>query len=160
MSTRIKSAAILIAVFAIVFGVFWLAKFFGSGENVQSEKPLVICQPQNVPPEKQKCFWTAHIHADVKVFQDNKEIPLSFEGGELERVHTHAEEDKLHWHGLIPVDPKTKEVTDWSALSSERLLKDLGLSIEDGPQIIVNGKEVDLSHTWKDGDIIEIRYVK
>lgn len=159
-NTKIKNALILIIVIAAIAEFIWFARFFGSGENAESEKPAVICKPQNAPPEQQECFWTAHIHAGIKVFQDNQEIPLSFEEGELEKVHTHAEKDKLHWHGLIPVDPKIKEVTDWSALSIKQLLKDLGLSIEDGPQIIVNGKEVDLSQTWKDGDIIEITYVK
>lgn len=143
-----------------VAAFFWIAKNLGGGEGVESEKPVIICKPQNAPPEQQECFWTAHIHADIKVFQDNKEIPSSFEVGELEGVHTHAEKNKLHWHGLISADPKTKGVSDWSPLSVEQLLKDMRIAIEDGPQIIVNGEEVGLMSIWHDGDIIEIRYVK
>lgn len=170
MSKKIKGGLILLLVTIIIFAFFWFANRFGGGEKVQSEKPLVICQPPNAPPEqpssaeatagRQECLWTAHIHAHIGVFQDGKKIPLNFEQGKLERVHTHSDSHILHWHGLIAVDPETKEVKDWSQFSMLQLLKDLGLSVEDGPQIILNGKEVDLSHIWQDGDTIEIRYAK
>jgi len=160
MTKQLKSVFIIVLVVAAVAGFFWIAKYLGGGESVESEKPVVICKPQNAPPEQQECFWTAHVHAMVRVFQNGTKIQLRFEEGELEGSHTHSESNTLHWHGLIPVDPKTKEVTDWSQLTILQLLKDLGLSIEDGPQIIVNSKGVDLSYVWKDGDTIEIQYAK
>jgi hypothetical protein len=137
-----------------VAAFFWIAKNLGGGESVESEKSAVVCRGES------ECFWTAHIHATVGVFQVETKIPVRFEQGELEGQHTHSESNTLHWHGLIPVDPKTKEVTDWSQLTILQLLKDLDLSIEDGPKIIVNGKGVDLSYVWEDGDTIEIRYAK
>lgn len=156
--SKLKSILILLAVIAAILGFFWLANFLGSGEKVQSEKPLVICNPPNVPPEQQKCNWTAHIHATVRLFNKGKEIPVKFEEGELEGQHTHSEPNKLHWHGLIPVDPKTKEVTDWSALQVQKIVTDFKPSQGGAPKFIVNGKEVEPSYVWKDGDIIEIRY--
>lgn len=158
MPNRTKSVIIIIFVVAAVAGFFWVAKFFGGGESVDSEKPAVICKPQNAPPEQQECFWTAHIHATVRVFRNGTEIPVRFEEGKLEGQHTHSEPKKLHWHGLIPVDPQTKEVTDWSALEVQRIVADFGLSQEGTPKFIVNGQGVNPSYIWKDGDTIEIRY--
>lgn len=158
MSKQLKSIVTLLLVMAAIIGFFWAANFLGSGEKAQSEKPLVICQPQNAPLEKQKCNWTAHIHAMVKLFKNNIEVPVRFEEGVLEGQHTHSEPNKLHWHGLIPVDSKTKEVTDWSALEIQKIVTDFNLSQEGTPKFIVNGKEVEPSYIWKDGDTIEIHY--
>lgn len=158
MNLRLKSLfALLISIIAII-GFFWLANFLGSGEKAQSEKPLVICEPRNAPPETQTCFWTAHVHAMVKVFKGSPETAVGFEQGVLEGEHTHAEKNKLHWHGLIPVDSKTKEVKDWSPLMVSNIQKDLKLSIDGAPKFIANGKDVESSYIWQDGDTIEIRY--
>lgn len=158
MNKQIKSILILLAVVIAILGFFWLANLLGTGEKAESEKPIVICQPQNALPENQQCFWTAHIHATVIVLRDGAEIPVRFEEGALEGQHTHSEPNKLHWHGLIPVDSKTKEVTDWSALEVQRIVADFGLSQEGMPQFIVNDQGVDPSFIWKDGDTIEIHY--
>lgn len=155
---QIKNWLVILLIIGAVAAFFWLANFLGSGEKAQSEKPLVICQPQNAPPEKQTCNWTAHIHATVRLFSGGKEIPVEFEEGVLEGQHTHSEPNKLHWHGLIPVDTKTKEVTDWSSLEVQKILTDFKVSQQGSPKFIVNGKEVDPSYIWKDGDNIEIRY--
>ncbi|MBI1888740.1 MAG: hypothetical protein HYS15_02310 [Candidatus Spechtbacteria bacterium] len=158
MNNQLKSIVIIFLAVAAIIGFFWIANFLGSGEKTQSEKPLVICQPQNAPPEKQRCNWTTHIHATVKVFKNGTEILVRFEEGKLEGQHTHSEPNKLHWHGLIPVDPKTKEVADWSALEVQKIVADFKFSQEGTPKFIVNGKEVEPSYIWKDGDVIEIHY--
>lgn len=149
---------ILVLIASAILGFFWIANFLGSGEKAQSEKPLVICNPPNVPPEQQTCNWTAHIHATVRLFSKGQEIPVKFEEGELEGQHTHSEPNKLHWHGLIPVDPKTKEVTDWSALQVQKIVTDFKPSEEGAPKFIVNDKKVEPSYVWHDGDNIEIHY--
>lgn len=158
MMKQLKSVLAILSIGIVVVAFFWIAKNFGGGESVQSEKPLVICQPQNAPPEEQKCNWTVHIHAHVRVFKGSQEVSLGFEQGELEEAHTHAGENKIHWHGLIPADPLTKGVKDWSPLQVGNLPKELKLSIDGNPKFFVNGKEVDLSYIWQDGDIIEMRY--
>lgn len=158
MTKQLKSVFIIFFV-AIAVGVFfWVAKNFGGGEGVESEKPAVICKPQNALPENQQCFWTAHIHAEVKVFKNSEVVAIRFEQGELEKEHTHSELNKLHWHGLVAVDPRTREVKDWSSLRVDAIPKDLKLQIEGQPKFIVNSKEVDPSYIWQDGDMIEIRY--
>jgi len=155
---KLKNLLILCAIIGVILALFWFAKRFGSGENVQSEKPLIICQPQDALPDQQKCFWTAHIHAHMQVFRGSTEIPVGFEQGELEKSHTHTEQNKIHWHGLIPVDPNTKEVKDWSLFKIENLPRDLKLSLEGQPKFIVNSKGVNPSYIWQDGDHVEIHY--
>lgn len=158
MNSKIKNLLILTTVVIAVAGFFWLARFFGSGESVESEKPTVICKPQNVPSEQQQCFWTAHIHATVKVFKNHQEQSVSFEQGNLENGHTHSEKNKLHWHGLIPVDPKTRELTDRSALQIDKIPANLKLAFAGQPNFMVNGKSVTPSYIWQDGDNIEVHY--
>lgn len=158
MNTKIKSIIGLLVVVVVVIGFFKLANFLGNGEKTQTEKQLVICQPQSAPLEQQTCNWTAHIHATVKLFNKGEEIQVKFEEGELEGQHTHSESNKLHWHGLIPVDPKTKEVTDWSAIEVQKIVTDFNLSQGGTPKFIVNSQEVEPSYVWQDGDTIEISY--
>lgn len=158
MNKKVKSIIALLVVAVAIIGFFKLANYLGSGEKAQSEKPIVICQPQNAPPEQQQCNWTAHMHAMVRLFSGRKEIPVKFEEGVLEAQHTHSEPNKLHWHGLIPVDTKTREVTDWSALQVQKVVTDFKFSQEGEPTFIVNGKAVEPLYIWKDGDTIEIHY--
>ena len=158
MNKQVKNWLIILLVIVAIAGFFWIAKNLGGGESVESEKPAVICRPQTAPLNEQECLWTAHIHATVRVFKGGAEIPVKFEQGELEGQHTHSESKKLHWHGLIPVDPKTKEVTDRSALEVRKIITDFKLLEEGTQKFIVNNNEVDPSYIWKDGDTIEIRY--
>jgi len=158
MTKQLKSVFIIALVVVAIAAFFWVAKNLGGGESVKSEKPAVVCRPQNAPPVKQECFWTAHIHAHVEVYENGKRIPLKFEQGKLEGSHTHSENDKIHWHGLIPVDPITKEIKDWSALEVKNLAKDLNLPERNFVKFIVNNQSVDPSYIWKDGDHIEIHY--
>lgn len=160
MNPKTKNIIALIVAVAAILGFVWFALNFGvGGEKVESEKPLVICNPPNIPPEQQKCFWTAHIHFHLKVFdKQGNVITVGFEQGDLQAMHTHAEAGLIHWHGLIPVDPRGKQVKDWSALEVQNIPRDLKLSLEGTPKFIANGKEVEPSYIWQDGDHIEIHY--
>jgi len=128
------------------------------GEKVQSEKPMVICSNPNAPPGQQKCYWTAHIHVQVKVFHRSKEFSLGYEQGNLQKGHTHAKKNKLHWHGLLPADSSTKQITDSSVFRIDKIPEDLGIQLPGKPRFIVNDKEKDRSYRWKDGDTVEIYY--
>lgn len=150
-----KTALILFIVILVTGAIFLLANRFGSGEKIESEKPKIVCKP--IRQAQGECFWTAHIHATIKVFKNGKPVELNFEQGKLEEEHTHSELDKLHWHGLIPID-ENKNVKDWSILKVGNIPKDLGLNIGGEPKFIVNSKEVNVDYIWQDGDHIEIRY--
>gem|GEM_PF-6964983 len=74
----------------------------GAGEKAQSEMPLVICNPPNALPEQQKCNWTAHVHAIVRVFKNGAEMPVRFEEGKLEGQTDYTQK---HWQtdALAPI---------------------------------------------------------
>ncbi len=130
MNKRLKSILIILVVVVAIFGFFKIATFLGSGEKAQSEKPLVICQPQGAPLEQQKCFWTAHLHARITP-------PVGFEKGNIDGVHTHAEPNFLHWHGLIPVERGTT-ITEFNpdVFARETVTRDLGISAQSIEEII------------------------
>ncbi len=159
MNKYITSSLILIAVVSGIFILFKMVNYIGIvGEKVQSEKPTVICSNPNAPPDQQKCYWTAHIHTQVKVFHQGKEFPLGYEQGDLQKGHTHVTKNVLHWHGLLPVNPFTKQIIDSSAFRIDKIPLDLHIQLPGKPRFIVNGKEKDGSHKWKDGDTVEIYY--
>lgn len=125
----------------------------------RGSEPQVICQPQNAPVVNQECFWSTHWHFGVKVVnKQGEEVSLRFEQGDLEETHTHSDNSVLHWHRLIPVDPETQEVTDWSELMVREIPEDLGLSLEGEPRFIVNGQEVAPDYILKNHDEVEVRY--
>lgn len=139
---------------------FYIASRFSGGEKgVSTEKPITTCQPENVPPEKQKCYWTAHIHMTLTLTANGQKQDLSFEEGELQEGHTHAEKDKIHWHATLPVDPKTKQVTDYSSLKLKVVLDEFKTDYQDKKvTVVVNGetKLEGLDYIWQDGDRIDI----
>lgn len=140
---------------------FYVANRFSGGEKgVSTEKPINTCQPENAPPDKQKCYWTAHIHMTLNVTINGQKQDLSFEKGELQEGHTHAEKDKIHWHATLPVDPQTKQITDYSALKLKAVLDELQVNYQ-GKKVIVlvNGQEKSegLDYIWQDGDTVEAK---
>lgn len=159
MKERVR-AVVLIAVSVIaIAGIFWFASRYGGGEMSQGSDPQIICQPQSAPPQEQQCFWTAHWHFDIRVVdRQGQKVKLSFEQGGLEETHTHSDRNTLHWHRLIPADPETKEVTDWSELMVREIPEDLGLNFGGEHRFFVNGEEVPGDYILKDGDSVEIRY--
>jgi|GEM_PF-3770794 len=103
---------LLLIAFAIggIIAAFSIANFFKTEEQgVRSQKPIIFCQPQNAPPERQKCFFTTHVdtYLTIKIWGEEKNLP--FEKGNLTKAHTHAGRNKIHWHSLIPVDPATRK---------------------------------------------------
>lgn len=124
---------LLMIVFAAggIAAAFYMASFFKSEEQgVRSQKPIIFCQPQNALPEQQKCFFTSHIdvYLTIKVWGEEKTLP--FEKGDLVKSHLHAEKNKIHWHSLISVDPKKKELEDKTQLTLGQALDDLGIPFD------------------------------
>ena len=143
-SKREVRTNIIILVFAlalIVVSISYLAAHFTGESGIESERELTFCQPENAPPDQQKCYFTAHWHInfDVKICDETK--LLAYETGDLKELHTHVETDKVHWHGLLPVDPKTKEITDYSSLQLKSVLAQLKAPITE-----------DEAYGYKNGD--------
>lgn len=158
-----KWSNIVLIVFVItgLIAFFYVANRFSSGEKgVSTEKPITTCQPENVPPDKQKCYYTAHSHITWNVLIDGKKVDLSFEKGNLQKSHTHAEENKIHWHATLPVDPQTKQITDYSALKLKAVLDELQVNYQGKKvTVLVNGQEKSegLNYVWQDGDNVEVK---
>lgn len=158
MHKYISSSLIIVGVVFAIFLLFKLVKHVGvTGEQVQSERPMVICSSQDAL-SSQRCYWTAHIHAQVSIFHKGKELDIGYEQGDLQRVHTHATKNKLHWHGLLSVDQSTKKITDTVAFRVDTIPQDLNIELKGDPSFIVNGIETDGAYQWQDGDKIEIYY--
>lgn len=171
------SVATILFVLVAFLAIYYIATFFrGQEEKVRSENPIVFCQPENAPPENQKCFFTTHIHTyiAIKVFGEKK--PLRFEHGDLARHHTHSQPNKIHWHKLVEVNPQTKKVSD-SEFMLGKIFDDLGIYFNrDGIfeyrngqlnpktgqpaqlKVLINGKENTefREYVWQDKDKIEI----
>ena len=141
---------------------------------------IVVC-------EAGECFWAAHIHSLLYIDICGEQIDFGLEEGPLESTHTHKEKNKLHFHERLPVNPETKEVTDFTPLKIETVLNNFGIETSDGCiagkciNDMCNGKvgswvlnieneydvmtaistieEIPLEdYIWKEGDIITISF--
>lgn len=157
--------------------IYYTATFFKEkDESVRSENPLSFCQPANAPPEEQKCFFTTHIHLHLAIKIFGKVKPLPFEKGDLTQGHTHSQNDEIHWHALVEVDPITKNVPD-SEFALGKVFDSFGIpfspsgifSYRNGSINPTTGKPAELKmfvngeentefrdYIWRDGDKIEI----
>ena len=79
-------------------------------EQVRAKNPITFC------PSEQECFFTTHIHVNLDISVFGIENTLNFENGPLESFHTHSQRNKLHWHGLLPVDPETRQAKEFPTL--------------------------------------------
>lgn len=128
---RINILILLFVLAAATIFISYLATHFTGETGVKSDQGLTFCEPENAPADKQKCYFTAHWHAhfDINICDQKKILP--FEIGDLQKAHTHVETNKLHWHGLLPVDPKTEQITDHSQLQLKSVFAELKIPISD-----------------------------
>jgi hypothetical protein len=124
---------LLLVGFAVggIVAAFGVARFFRSEEeNVRSQAPIIFCQPQDAPPEQQQCFFASHIdvYVTLKIWGEEKTLP--FEQGDLTKSHLHAQKNKVHWHSLIPVDPRKKLLENHGPLTLGQLFEDLGIPFD------------------------------
>ena len=133
-----------------IIAAFYVANFFKQEEiDIRSQKPIIFCQPENAEPEKQKCYFTSHVDVYLTIKSWGQEKTLPFETGNLTKSHLHAEKNKIHWHGLIPVDPKKKEFEDKTQLTLGQAMDDLGIPFD--KDRLYNFKNGDLGPNGKPG---------
>lgn len=172
---------ILILVFAlalIIISISYLAAHFTGESGIKTEEALTFCQPENASPDQQKCYFTAHwhFHFDAKICDETKLLP--YETADLLKLHTHVETDKVHFHGLLPVDPKTKEITDYSDLKLRNVFAQLKVPVKENEvygykdgdtcpngrtgelKVLVNGEEQKdfMNYILKNSDKVTIRF--
>ena len=183
---RTNIIILLFVLATVIIFVSYLATHFTGETGIKSDKGITFCQPirqaqgepENAPPREQKCYFTAHwhVHADIKICDETKIFP--YETGDLQKLHTHVETNKIHWHGLLPVDPVTRQITDESQLKLSNLFTELKIPIaNDGIysfkngdaclngrvgslKVIINNTEQKdfLNYILKDGDHIKIEF--
>lgn len=175
---RSNIVILLFVLATVIIFVSYLATHFTGETGIRSDKGITFCQPENAPPDQQKCYFTAHghVHFDIKVCDEPKVLP--FETGSLEKLHTHVETNKVHWHGLLPVDPVSKKITDYPNLKLRDAFLELKVPISEAGiynfkngdvcpngrigklRTQINGKEDQefLNYTVKDGDHITIEF--
>ncbi len=102
-----KTLSFLIIVFVVAVLAYSLWVVFSSGA---AEKGVVTC------PSPDNCFWSAHFHVFMPIEVCGEKYRLPVEIGPLEGLHTHEEENIIHWHDRLPYDNKTKTILDTSSL--------------------------------------------
>ena len=175
---RTNIVILLFVLATVIIFVSYLATHFTGETGIKSDKGIIFCQPENAPPAEQKCHFTMHwhLHADINVCDEAKIFP--YETGDLQKLHTHVETNKVHWHGLLPVEPVTRAVTDYSQMKMSNLLSELKVPISNNGiydfkngdscpngrignlKVSVNGQEQKdfLNYILKHGDHISIDF--
>ena len=155
----ILNVVVIAAIVLIGFSLYYFTTI------ASEEEGITVC-------EAGQCFWAAHIHTELRVNICGKDIELGLEKGALEATHTHKEKNRLHFHERLPVDPATREITDFTPLQLDTFLEAINLPLTPGCigdtcncngepgqlSMTINGKtntEFD-KYIWKEGDIIEI----
>lgn len=139
--------------------------------DVESEG-IVVCNDAGV------CEKSWHIHSTLDVSICGRQTELAKEEGELSDIHTHKEDNLLHFHERLKVD-SNGNVLDWAPLTLSNSVKAVaGMSLTnecigeycngslcpDGEKgelnVTVGGvRQEDIaSYVWKDGDEIRIEF--
>lgn len=158
---KILLALILASVILLVATGFYSYRRFK--ESGFEEEGFVVCNKEDV------CEKSVHIHAtlNVSICGENKNLPK--ETGRLNRVHTHKEQNLLHFHERLRVSPQTQELINPEPLTIKAAIREI-LKIElpdqcpDGKpgklKLTVNGEPQGKipDYVWKDGDKIELTF--
>ncbi len=144
-----------------------VSTFYQSG----GEKGFVVCGPEG-------CDLAIHWHSQLHMTVCGEKYHLPLEAGDLGKIHTHKELDRLHYHALIKVDETgTKLLEPWK-LSSGDLFEQLGIKFTNecfvdlcNGDLCPDGKPGTLKMTvndvpnnkfneyvWNDGDEIHITF--
>ncbi|MBI4149530.1 hypothetical protein HY491_03720 [Candidatus Woesearchaeota archaeon] len=138
--------------------------------TASAEEGIMVC-------ESGQCFWAAHIHSQLRVEICGEEVDMGLEEGELAETHTHKERGQLHFHERLPVDPETKQVTDFSPLQLSVFFEGMGMQLTSEcigewcngdlctgvpGRLSMTVNEVPSTsfggYTWQDGDVIDITF--
>lgn len=99
----------------------------------QAEKGIVVCEDEN------NCIIAMHVHSYIYGSVCGVEIELPREEGPLANVHTHKEENRLHWHERLPWDAENEKIIDDSSLHLNASFAKIGFELTDNCVTIQNG---------------------
>lgn len=151
-----------LAIFA-AFLVYSVKEYLQSGI---AEQGVVTC-------DNGQCFWSAHIHVFVPIQICGEDYLLTKFKGPLSDVHTHGEENVIHWHDKLRYDPKNKDFLEPSPFVLRTTLENQGIKLDADTlfdkkngdlcngkrstwKVFLNGKHLSdwLNYEWRDRDII------
>lgn len=120
-----------------------------------------------------QCFWSAHIHLDIPIQICGEEYVLPKFKGPLSGLHTHGDENIIHWHNKIAFDAEKKQFLEPTPFAFNLIFKTLELPLSDEGllgkkdgnlcrnsaaswKVLVNGVFFAdwRNYEWKDHDII------
>ena len=159
-SSMLKIGA-LVAVLALGGFLWYSVSTYQSSDEEQTG--FLVCNKENTV-----CENSQHIHADIDVQVCGEEVEFGKEKGRTDKQHTHKEENKIHWHARMKVDPVTHKPLDPTviALASffEQMEYTFPTSCPTNPSpkmsVTINEKPAPdgLNSFWVDGDKIKVVY--
>src|SRR3989344_1773221 len=118
---KIAAAKLPYAAAIIILALVGYSYYYFS-QTASAAEGIVVC-------DSGQCFWAAHIHAELEVEICGEGIALGLEQGDLGKTHTHKEKGLLHFHERLPVDPATRQITDYSALQLGNFFAEIGIGV-------------------------------
>ncbi|MBI4080153.1 MAG: hypothetical protein HY430_00075 [Candidatus Levybacteria bacterium] len=159
-SPVVKLIYVTVIIIIIALLGYSVYAFKSSEENYQE---FFICNNENTVCESSK-----HVHADITMHVCGKNVFLPKDAGRLDHQHTHKEQNKIHWHARLRVDPKTRKPLDSSLLTTRAFLHEINYALPQSCmdnatpslRVFVNGKEKaeGLEYIWTDNDQIIVEY--
>ena len=155
----------------IILGLLAIASFFAY--SIVQYRKSGIEQKGVVTCLNEECFWSAHIHLNVPIeICGNKYILPKFKGP-LRDLHSHGDENIVHWHDKLLYDSINKIFLAPSPFILKDTLENQGTKLDadkifgygngdlcDGKKsfwkVFINGNESPdwRNYEWKDRDII------
>ncbi len=155
----------------IIFGLVALIGFFAY--SLLEYRKSGIAEAGVVTCANGQCFWSAHIHVAMPVQICGEKYSLEKFEGPLADIHTHGEENLIHWHSKLLYDPENKVFFEPSPFVLQATLKSQGIQLEgdkilgkmdgdlcDGKtsnwKVFINGAYLSVwrNYEWRDHDII------
>ena len=159
---------IIIALVVLGLGTYFIRVYKESGIE---EEGIVVCQ-DNI------CEKSLHIHATITGSVCGKELDFDRHEGDTNEQHTHDDDDRMHFHNRLKVDPLTEEITDASPLYLGNFFNNLDIPFTSQcfgdkcngdvcpsgkrgqVHLTVNGEDNSLldKYPWKEGDDIRVYF--
>ncbi len=132
---------VIVAVALIGFLAYSVVEYRRSGI---AERGVVTCS-------EGQCFWSAHIHLDMPIEICGKKHLLPKFRGPLNDMHTHGDDNIIHWHDKIAFEPANKQFLESNPFELGLIFKTLELPLVD--DMLLGKKDGDLcggfASTWK-----------
>ena len=150
----VKKLLTIIGLFVLaVFLAYSLIEYQRSGI---AKDGVVTCangpaSTRGEPTRGGQCFWSAHIHVNIPIQICGEKYILPKFKGSLADVHTHGDENIIHWHDKIAFDAEKKQFSEPTPFALNLIFRTLELPITE--ESLLGKKDGDrcrgVPATWK-----------